>query len=124
MDTLANVFSTIQTAYARKKPYTRLVFSKHTWAVCRTLFLEGYIDGCARTETHIFVHLKYTSNKPPLHSIQRISSPGKRKYIQATDLRKYHAGLGTALLSTSKGILCDRDAQSFYVGGEVLAHIF
>jgi len=124
MDTLANALTIVHTAYMRHKPYACVLFSKHTWDVLRVLYVEGYIKGCAATRTHIFVTLKYTEKGPALRAIRRLSSPGKRTYASKGACTPLLKGLGTILVSTPKGVVCDRDARKLRVGGELLAHVF
>lgn len=71
------------------------------------------------------VYLKYTDeSKPVIRSIQRVSRPGLRKYAPAEEVPKIRSGLGIAIVSTSKGVLSDREARAQQVGGEILAAIY
>lgn len=69
--------------------------------------------------------LKYDYNeKPIIQQLQRVSKPGLRRYVAAAAIPRVRGGLGTALLSTSRGIMTDREARTAHVGGEVLCQIW
>jgi len=71
------------------------------------------------------VYLKYTDDeRPVIRSLRRVSRPGLRRYVAASDIKKVRAGMGVAILSTSKGVMSDRDARRQRVGGEVLAEVY
>ena len=71
------------------------------------------------------VYLKYTEDeKPVIRSLRRVSRPGLRRYVAASDVKRVRAGMGVAILSTSKGVMSDRDARRQRVGGEVLAEVY
>jgi small subunit ribosomal protein S8 len=71
------------------------------------------------------VYLKYTEDeRPVIRSIRRVSRPGLRKYVGATEVTKVRSGLGIAILSTSQGVMTDRDARRRSVGGEVIATVY
>ncbi len=71
------------------------------------------------------VYLKYTEDeRPVIRSLQRASRPGLRRYVGADEVPKVRSGMGIAILSTSKGVMSDRDARSQRVGGEVLATVY
>ena len=87
-------------------------------------FINGYqaVDSTAYPITRIF--LKYYRHEPVIRHIQRISTPGLRKYIQARDLRIVRGGMGMSVLSTPNGILTDREAKQQNVGGELLLEVW
>jgi len=70
------------------------------------------------------IDLKYYEGKPVIERIQRVSRPGLRQYRGTTELPKVEAGLGVAIVSTSKGVMTDRAARAAGVGGEVIATVF
>lgn len=70
------------------------------------------------------LHLKYYLEKPVIRELKRISKPGLRKYVSVPDIPRVRNGLGMAILSTSKGILTDREAREARVGGELLAIVW
>lgn len=138
MDKIANITSTIENAQQRQKFKCFLHFSLKTQKILNILFIEGYIKGFKtvflnsnnnmphniKNSLLMFeVYLKYSENKENGKSflkIKRISRPGKRVYTLSKDINKVKRGLGILILSTSKGILSDRDARYLKIGGEAL----
>ncbi|MCD2422868.1 30S ribosomal protein S8 [Niabella pedocola] len=94
------------------------------------LYNQGYILKYKFEEDNkqgvIKIALKYdaTSKQPAIQSLERVSRPGLRQYAKPADIRRVKNGLGIAILSTSKGVMTDKDARSQNVGGEVLCHIY
>ena len=72
----------------------------------------------------IKIALKYSNNAPAIRKIERVSKPGLRKYCGATELPRVLNGLGIAIISTSKGVITDKEARKLQVGGEVLAFVW
>ena len=70
------------------------------------------------------VYLKYHEDRPVIRDMQRVSTPGQRKYVGANELPRVRNGLGMAIISTSRGIMSDTEAREQHVGGEVLAAIW
>lgn len=70
------------------------------------------------------LYLKYYQDKPVIRELRRVSKPGLRKYVGVEEIPRVRNGLGMAVLSTSRGVLTDREARSAKVGGEVLAYIW
>ena len=103
--------------------------SKVKVEIAKILKKEGYIDNYAvegeGIEKKIVVTLKYgPRGEKVITGIKRISKPGLRVYANAEDLPKVLGGLGTAIISTNKGVLTDKEAREQHVGGEVLAFIW
>ena len=98
-------------------------------AICQILVDEGYIKGMqVKNDTvqgTIVVTLKYQANgEPVIAGLRRVSKPGLRIYTNCEDMPKVMKGIGIAILSTSKGVMTDKDARKANVGGEVLAFIW
>jgi small subunit ribosomal protein S8 len=70
------------------------------------------------------LYLKYHQDRPVIRELRRVSKPGLRKYVGVEDIPRVRNGLGLAMLSTSRGVLTDREARAAKVGGEVLAYIW
>ena len=105
--------------------------SKIKVGIAEILKANGYIAGYELTEVEgqvgktLKVSLKYgESRERSISGIKRISKPGLRVYAKSTELPKVLGGLGIAIISTSQGLLTDRDAKSKSVGGEVLAYVW
>jgi small subunit ribosomal protein S8 len=98
-------------------------------AVAKVLSEEGFIAGF-RTEENgnkptLVIDLRYSkSGDAMIDSVQRVSRPGRRVYLGASDISEVRGGLGMTILSTSHGVMCDRDARSQKVGGEVLCEVW
>jgi len=124
MDTFSNVLSSIKNAQTSFKMTVYLKYSRLCWNFLKILLIEGYINGFMIENQKIKVYLRYKNNKPSIQNLKRISKPGKRIFSSLENLRKFKKGLGTLILSTPQGLLCDRDARSLKVGGEILCRIF
>lgn len=70
------------------------------------------------------IYLKYYEDQPVIRDVRRVSRPGRRRYVGAKDLPRIRGGLGMAIISTSQGVMSDRDAREQHVGGEVLAAVW
>lgn len=128
-DPIADMLTRIRNALAQKHENVSMPSSKEKERVAKILVEEGYIngfnveaDGVKKTMT---IDLKYGKNgEKVISGLKRISKPGFRVYAQADNLPRVLNGLGTAIISTSNGVMTDRDARKANVGGEVLAYIW
>ena len=128
-DPIADMLTRIRNGNTAGKDVVSMPSSKVLAEVARVIAEEGYIDGYAVEDTTpqktLHVTLKYGARHARIiRGIKRISKPGLRIYSKAEDLPRVLGGLGTAVISTSKGMMCDRDARKLGVGGEVIAHIW
>ena len=128
---LSDTIARIRNAQLVKRSYTIVYRSKIIENVLNVFLKEGYIDGIEILEerkgvSKIKVHLKYEkkSNSPVINEIKVISKPGRRVFQSYKSLEKSYGGLGTILLSTSKGVITDNQARNSRVGGEILCSIF
>lgn len=121
-DPIADLLTRIRNGNMATKPYIEAPFSKIKAEVVRILQREGYINEYTQTdERTLRVYLKYTeSGERVISEIKRVSKPGCRVYCSKGTLPKVLNGLGIAIVSTSKGILTDKEARLENVGGEVL----
>jgi small subunit ribosomal protein S8 len=122
------MFVRIRNAQARAKRETRIPSSKKKLAIAEVLLNEGYIQGF-RVEgegvlSNIVVDLKYYGGRPVIERIDRVSRPGLRVYKAADDLPRVVGGLGIAIVSTSRGLMTDRQARSMGIGGEVICSVY
>jgi small subunit ribosomal protein S8 len=127
-DPVADMLTRIRNAQMAGMPEVSMPASKLKSAVAAVLEDEGYVAG-SRNETindkpALVIELKYYQGKPVIVEIDRISRPGLRAYSGKDDLPKVRAGLGVAIVSTSKGVMTDRAARAAGVGGEVLCTVF
>jgi small subunit ribosomal protein S8 len=128
-DTIADMLTRIRNASSAKHDSVDIPASKVKKAIARILLDEGYIQSFTVIEDGkqgvIHITLKYGQNKSQIISgIRRVSKPGLRIYTNVEDMPKVMKGLGIAILSTSKGIMTDKDARKANVGGEVLAYVW
>lgn len=128
-DPIADMLTRIRNGNTAGKDVVSMPSSKVLAEVARVIAEEGYIDGYAVEDTTpqktLHVTLKYGARHARIiRGIKRISKPGLRIYSKAEDLPRVLGGLGTAVISTSKGMMCDRDARKLGVGGEVIAYIW
>jgi small subunit ribosomal protein S8 len=126
-DPLADMLTRIRNAQNVGKASVVMPSSKLKVSVAKVLADEGYIAGYATSEgakTELTIELKYFEGKPVIAELDRISRPGLRNYAGKTAIPKVRAGLGIAIVSTSKGVMTDRAARAAGVGGEVLCTVF
>ena len=128
-DTIADMLTRIRNANSAKHESVDIPASNVKKAIAQILLDEGYINGFQIVEDGkqgiIHVTLKYGPNKSQvLTGLRRVSKPGLRIYTNVEDMPKVMKGLGIAILSTSKGIMTDKQARNANVGGEVLAFIW
>ena len=128
-DTIADMLTRIRNANSAKHESVDIPASNVKKAIAQILLDEGYINGFQVVEDGkqgvIHITLKYGQNKSQVISgIRRVSKPGLRIYTNVEDMPKVMKGLGVAILSTSKGIMTDKQARKANIGGEVLAFVW
>ena len=128
-DIIADLLTRIRNANTAKHDSVEIPASNMKKAICQILLDEGYIKNFTVTEDGkqgmIKVVLKYGEGKTPVISgLRRVSKPGLSIYSNVENMPKVMKGLGIAIISTSKGIMTDREARKEHVGGEVLAYIW
>lgn len=129
-DPIADMLTRIRNANTAKHDTVDVPASKMKIAIANILLDEGYIvkydvveDGSFKT---IHITLKYGAdkNEKVISGLKRISKPGLRVYANSTDIPKVLGGLGTAIISTNKGVVTDKEARKLGVGGEVLCFVW
>lgn len=128
-DTIADLLTRIRNANSAKHETVEIPASNMKKAIAQILLDEGYIRKFTVVEDGkqgiIKITLKYGEGKTPvITGLKRISKPGLRIYSNVEDMPKVMKGLGIAIVSTSKGVMTDRQARKENVGGEVLAFIW
>ena len=128
-DPIGDMLTRVRNANSVGKETVSMPSSKKLVEIARVMAEEGYItryeviDGEPRATLEIT--LKYGDKKSKtIRGIKRVSKPGLRIYAGVDELPRVLGGLGTAIVSTSKGVLCDRDARKAGVGGEVIAYVW
>ena len=114
----------IRNGQERLKREVSMPSSKMKLAVANILQEEGYITGCSVSEDKakpvLTLRLKYFEDKPVIEMLRRVSSPGLRRYSPSDKLPRVYGGLGTAIISTSRGVMTDRSARQLGIGGEII----
>lgn len=129
-DTISDMLTRIRNANLARHQTTQVPATRMTRSVAEVLKNEGFItdfeeagDGVQR---HLVVTLKYRGKQrqPIINTLKRVSTPGLRVYSNRRDLPRVLGGIGIAIISTSNGIMTDREARKQGVGGEVLCYVW
>jgi small subunit ribosomal protein S8 len=127
-DSIADLITRIRNAGSANHKTVEIPHSKLKYAITEILKEQGYISDCEVTpgkyQATIRVTLRYYKRLPAIKDIQRISKPGRRFYVSSDKLPRIKNGLGIAVISTSKGVMTDKQAKKYNVGGEVLCSVW
>lgn len=128
-DPIADLLTRIRNGAQAKLPSVDVPMSKIKIELIKILEAEGYLKGHEiTTETKfpmIKVHIQYDAKRRPiLNSIRRVSKPGLRVYKASDELKPIRSGLATRILTTSRGVMTDREARKQRIGGEVLCEVW
>jgi small subunit ribosomal protein S8 len=129
-DPIADFLTRIRNALIAKHDTVTIPFSKMKHSITNVLLEEGYITSAEiiddeNAHKQIFITLKYGAKyERVITNLKRISKPGLRIYCSCEDMPKVLDGLGIAIVSTSKGVMTDKNARKSKVGGEVLAYVW
>ena len=131
-DPIADLLTRIRNAAAAQHHDVTIPASKLGREIARILSEQGYIEAydvhpsaAGRPGDELTITLKYTqTRKPVITGLQRVSRPGQRTYVDHAHIPRVQGGMGTAIISTSKGVMIGHDARRERVGGEVLAKVW
>jgi small subunit ribosomal protein S8 len=129
-DTISDMLTRLRNASLAKHKTTSIPSTKMTRSIAKVLqeegFIEGYEETGERPKQNLTVTLKYKgkNRQPIITALKRVSKPGLRVYSNTKDLPRVLGGIGIAVISTSRGIMTDREARKAGVGGEVLCYIW
>ncbi|YBU89173.1 MAG: 30S ribosomal protein S8 [Candidatus Walczuchella monophlebidarum] len=129
-DPIADFLTRIRNALNAEHRIVEIPSSKLKKDITKILFDQGLILSykfeANSTKKNIKIALKYDrqTRKPGIKSIKRLSKPGLRKYSSSTNLPRVLNGFGIAIISTSKGVMTDKQARAKHVGGEVICHVY
>ena len=123
-DPIADLLTRIRNAQLARKPDVSVSSSKLKTALVKVLKDEGYVAGFHTAsegpKQTLTIELKYYEGRPVIDRLERVSRPGLRIYRSKNELPKIQGGLGTAIVSTPKGVMTDKQARAIGQGGEVL----
>ncbi|MCC4800913.1 30S ribosomal protein S8 [Enterovibrio norvegicus] len=125
-DPISDMLTRLRNGQAAAKVAVKMPSSKLKVAIAELLKVEGYVADYAVTsdvKPELEVTLKYFEAKPVIEQIQRVSRPGLRIYKKKDELPSVMAGLGIAVVSTSKGLMTDRAARKAGLGGEIICYV-
>jgi len=128
-DQIADMLTRVRNANMAAHEHVLVPASKMKLEIAKILKAQGYIQKYDLVDDkrhgQIRLHLRYTPDrKPVITGLKRVSRPGVRTYVGADDIPRVMGGLGIAILSTSRGVLSDREARRRRVGGEVLCYVW
>lgn len=128
-DPIADLLTRLRNAYAIGRREVEMPTSKLRKALAEALKREGFLESVAEIEGaprhRLRLGLRYSERgEPAVRHLQRVSRPGRRQYEHIADLRRVAGGVGIAVLTTSRGVLSDREAHAQNVGGEVLCEVW
>jgi small subunit ribosomal protein S8 len=128
-DPIADMLTRIRNAVRVERPFVDMPLSKVKQGVAQVLKQEGYIWDWQKIEdspvAQLRIELKYGPNgERVIQKIRRVSKPGRRVYSKAKELRPILNGLGITIISTSRGVISDREARQRNLGGEVLCEVW
>lgn len=130
-DPIADYLTRIRNAIKARHRIVEVPASNIKKAITKVLYEKGYIQNYKFEDTPnhqglIKIALKYhpVTKEPAISKLERVSKPGLRKYVGVKDMPRVLNGLGIAILSTSKGVMTDKEARTLNVGGEVLCYVY
>ena len=126
-DTISDMLTRIRNASLIKNRTVSVPLTRLSQRICQILETEGFIDSFQRVSSReLIVSLKYRGqeSKPCITNLRRISKPGLRIYTNHKEIPKILGGMGVVIISTSRGVITDREARFYGVGGEVLCSVW
>ena len=127
-DPIADLLTRIRNANMRKKQSLELLSSNIKVNIAKVLKEEGFITDWELNEEEKFpklkIELKYCDGEPVIRKIKRVSKPGLRLYTNSSDCKPVLSGQGISIVSTSKGVISDRQCREMQVGGELLCKVW
>lgn len=127
-DSISDAFTIIRNGFKAGKEEVYIPYSKSLSKICEILKNEGYLENFKEVDLESFkkikVYLKYEMNKSVINQIKRVSSPGRRVYSKKENIPAALDGYGITLVSTSEGIMTDKEAKAKGAGGEVMGMVW
>ena len=126
-DPISDLLTRLRNANRALRPEVELAHSKLKESVAQILKREGYLADCqveGKTPRRLKLKLKFQGRKGVIVGLRRISKPGLRRYVGATEIPRVLGGLGTAIVSTPRGVMSGSEARKQNVGGELLCYVW
>ncbi len=128
MDPIADMLTSIRNAQAVLQKTVNVPFSRLKFGIAKILEREGFIEKAERrgrgVKKVIEIRLKYEDKKPAISGIRRISKQGQRIYLAANEIHPVRSGYGILIISTSKGLMTDKEARKLKIGGEAICEVW
>src|SRR3954470_19659807 len=126
-DTISDMLTRIRNASRVQLPVVEMPHSRMKESIAHILKKEGYVAEVAvegKLPKKIKLKLKYEGKRSVIEGLKRVSSPGLRRYVGATEIPRVRGGLGVAVISTSEGLMTDMQARKKNIGGELLCYVW
>ena len=126
-DPISDMLTRIRNAVAAQKTELVLPYSKFKHSLAKVLLSEGFVSGVNELPGRVKmlqINLKYDDGTPVISGLKRVSSPGQRIYLPVGKIPRTNGGFGITIVSTSKGLLTDKQARKEQIGGEVLCQVW
>lgn len=127
-DPIADMLIRIKNAQMAEHETVLVPFSKLKFEIAKILKRDGWISDFSKkgkkVKKFLEINLRYINGEPKVNDVKRISKPGRRVYIKASEIKSVRQGFGQALISTPQGILNEKEARAKKVGGEVLCEVW
>lgn len=126
-DPISDMLTRIRNAHRALLPAIELPHSKMKESIAGILKKEGYVADVSvggKGIKKLKIQLKYQGKKSVIEGLRRVSSPGLRRYVGATEIPRVRGGLGTAIVSTSQGVMSGTQARKNNLGGELLCYVW
>ncbi len=128
MDPVTDMLNRIRNAQAVLHPLASVPFSNLKYEIAKILEKQGFIEKVEKkgkkAKKIIEITLRYTDKTPAISGLRRVSKPGQRIYQSHQEIKKVKGGYGLAIISTSKGLMTDKEARKQKIGGEVLFKVW
>jgi len=128
MDPIADMLTAIRNALGVGHPRVSVPFSIIKYEIAKILEREGFVEKVnkvgKKARKRIVITLKYENGTPVISGLKRISKPGRRIYHSWKEIKKVKGGYGIAIISTSRGLMTDREARKNKIGGEVICEVW
>jgi small subunit ribosomal protein S8 len=126
-DPISDMLTRLRNGGRALQPHIELPHSRLKENIAKILKTEGYVSEVAvdgKTIKKLKIRLKYNGKKNVIEGLRRVSKPGLRKYVGATEIPRVRGGLGVAVLSTPEGVMTDTQARKKNLGGELLCYVW